>query len=223
MSTSPIRKQHQERDAPADEREDDLLADYFERSASAVRNVFGRFEGDVARPLISYLLVSFRERPITSTFVATYVALSALPVLSFLGFSIFIFATFTFLALGVAILCASSVVGFVGFWLFCILLVFLLVAFILTLSVLITFILVRFLLHARQDGPRAALSELADDARTQYALARGRPPGLGPEHDDTSVKEEPESEADSVVVVVPQTQDSGPEVGALEMPVDAPA
>ena len=118
-----------------------------------------------------------------------------------------------------------------GFWLLCTLLLFLLVASILTLGALGMLVLVRFLLRARQEGPRTALFELADDARAQYALARGRQPGPRPEHDDSVVKkEEPESEVDSVVVVgsaspeqSAQTQADGSGFGAPGAPVDEPA
>ena len=71
----------------------------------------------------------------------------------------------------------------------------------------------------------------ADDARAQYAIARGRQPGPGQDHDEGAVKKEgPESEADSVVVVgsaspeqAAQTQADGSGFGAPGAPVDAPA
>ncbi|RDX44543.1 hypothetical protein OH76DRAFT_1408958 [Lentinus brumalis] len=238
-STSPSRQQHpkQHRDDMYADEGDDLLADYFEKSALAVRHMFARFERNVARPLIHYLLISFRERPATSTFVATFVVLSALPVLSFIGFSIFVFAAFAFVALAAAFLSASSVVSVVALLLACILVLILVVASALTIGALSTFVVVRFFLRARQDGPHIALSELADGARTQYALARGRQPGPrpGPESNSESQsvkKEDPDSESDSVVVVrsgsgegQKETQNLGPGFGTFGpgVPMDAPA
>ena len=72
---------------PGYDEDDDVLADYFEKSASAVRRsferqvhhcltvistsyltirIYDRFEQDVARPVFSYLLKSFHRRPIRS-------------------------------------------------------------------------------------------------------------------------------------------------------------
>ncbi|KAI0718541.1 hypothetical protein C8T65DRAFT_638332 [Cerioporus squamosus] len=190
----------------------ELLADYFEKSAFAVRNIFARFERKVARPLIQYLLVSFRERPVASTFVATYVVLSALPVLSFIGFSVFVFTAFAFLALALAIVCASSVVGFVGFWLACILFLFLFVA---GPSPSVPL----------RHGPRTALSELAELARRRQLGADNQGTSTSSSDAVDVKKEDPDSEVDSVVVVRPgeaqkETQILEPTPG---VPVDAPA
>ncbi|KAI0705530.1 hypothetical protein C8Q76DRAFT_751309 [Earliella scabrosa] len=212
----------------AQDEDEDLLADYFEKSASAVRDSFGRFEQDVARPAIDYVLVSFRKRPIRSTFIAFYLALSALPVLSFVGFSMFIFATFIFLGLATAIFSASCAVGFFGFWLACTLIFFLFLSFNLTVSSLATYLLIRFVLRARQEGSRAALTALADDARAQFR-GRGRKPrasGLQGQDDGPGVKRE-ESDPDSVVIVESastsgaQRAEFGEKVPGV--PVDAPA
>ncbi|KAI0694239.1 hypothetical protein C8T65DRAFT_699027 [Cerioporus squamosus] len=170
--------------------DNDLLAGDFEESAFAVGGVLlipkRGFERNVARPLMKYLLVPYRETcslvlmlELPQTFVATYVVLSALPVLSFIRLSMFVLTAFTFFTLALAI---------VSFWLVCIL--FLFVA-----SALVMCILVRFLLRAHQDGPRSALSKLAE-------VARGRQLGTDSQGCSDAVdlkKEDPESEADSVV------------------------
>ncbi|KAI0753255.1 hypothetical protein C8Q80DRAFT_1151203 [Daedaleopsis nitida] len=156
-----------------EEDEDDVLADYFEKSATAVRATFGRFEQDVARPVIDYLLSSYRTRPVVSTFAAIYITLSLLPILSFIGFSLFVFATFIFLGLATAVFSASCAVGFFGFWLVCMLIFFVFVSFNLTASALATYVLIRFVARARQDGSRAALSALLEDTREKMPF-RGR-------------------------------------------------
>ncbi|KAH9937794.1 uncharacterized protein BXZ73DRAFT_100009 [Epithele typhae] len=155
--------------------EEDVLADYFEKSALAVRNSFERFEQGCARPVFNYILATFRRRPVRSTFAAVYIALSVLPVLSFIGFSVFVFATSIFVGVATAIVGAACAVGFFGFWLACLLGFFLFVSFNLTLTVITTYLFVRFVMRARDEGPRAALSNLAQETRAQFT--RGRKPG----------------------------------------------
>ncbi|KAI0767206.1 hypothetical protein C8Q74DRAFT_1278827 [Fomes fomentarius] len=217
-----------ENEVHAEEEDGDLLADYFEKSASAVRDSFGRFEQDVARPLVDYVLVSFRKRPIRSTFITFYLALSALPVLSFIGFSIFVFATFIFLGLATAIFGAAFAVGFFGFWLACTLIFFLFLSFNLTVSALATYLVVRFVLRARQDGARIALSALAQDARAQFVVRRGRRTlikGLQGEQEgalEEQVKTEREregSDQESLVLVGDPSSRYGEKVPGV--PVDA--
>ncbi|KAI1792365.1 hypothetical protein LXA43DRAFT_1006174 [Ganoderma leucocontextum] len=173
--------------------EDDVLADYFEKSASAVRHSFARFEQDMARPTFNYLLTRFRTRPIRSTFIAFYLTLGALPVLSFVGFSIFIFATSIFLALAAAIFFAFSTVSFFGFWLAATLIFFLFVSFNLTLATLTTYLFAQFALRARTYGTRVAVSSLYTDARAQLAFlrgpARGRKPATKPLHPSDDERE----------------------------------
>ncbi|PIL29233.1 hypothetical protein GSI_09282 [Ganoderma sinense ZZ0214-1] len=161
------------------EMEEDVLADYFEKSASAVRHTFARFEQDIARPAFNYLLTSFRTRPIRSTFIAFYLILSTLPVVSFIGFSIFIFATSVFLALATAVFFATSTIGFFGFWLAATLVLFLFVSLNLTLATLTTYLFAQLALRARTHGPRVAVSSLYADARAQLAFVGARARGRG--------------------------------------------
>ncbi|KAI0357845.1 hypothetical protein OH77DRAFT_1398155 [Trametes cingulata] len=152
-----------------EETQEDLLSAYFEKSATAVRTSFGRFERELARPTVRYVLVSFKEHPIRSTFLATYATLSALPLLSFIGFSIFVFSSFVFFALCTAILAALFVVLFFGFWLACILLFLLILSIPITASTLSTYLALRFVLLARQEGSaRTALSQWAQETKGQF-------------------------------------------------------
>ena len=54
----------------------------------------------------------------------------------------------------------------------CTLIFFFFVSFNLTLSALATYLLARFILRARQDGARAALSGLAQETRDQFTRGR---------------------------------------------------
>ena len=124
--------------------------------------------------------------------------------------------------------CAHAASHPTGFWLACTLIFFLFLSFNLTVSSLATYLLVRFVVRARQEGSRAALTALADDARAQFR-GRGRKPrasGLQGQDDGPGVKREG-SDPDSVVIV-----DSASTSGAQRaefgekvpgVPVDAPA
>ncbi|KAI0672464.1 hypothetical protein C8Q78DRAFT_1077982 [Trametes maxima] len=175
--------------------QEDPLSAYFEKSATVVRHSFGRFERELARPTVHYVLESFKEHPMRSTFLATYAALSVLPILSFLGFSIFVFSFLVFFALSVAILASSAVVLFVGFWLTCTLIFLLLLAIPLTASTLSTYLLLRLAVIARRErSARAAMSQWAQETKGQfYGTA---PPGDDPEEE----KANGESEGETLVV-----------------------
>ncbi|KAI0822377.1 hypothetical protein BC628DRAFT_1364586 [Trametes gibbosa] len=167
---------------------EDLLSAYFEKSATAVRRSFSRFERDLARPTVRYLLAAFKHRPIRSTFLAIYAALSALPILSFIGLSVFIFSSFAFFALSIALLSAVAVVLFSGFWLGCALLFLFLLAIPLTAGALGTYLLLRFVFFARQEGSaRQALTQWAQEAKVQFVKR-------SPEHPA------PASQADTLVI-----------------------
>ncbi|KAL1939448.1 hypothetical protein VTO73DRAFT_10004 [Trametes versicolor] len=154
------------------EREDaqeDLLSVYFEKSATAVRHSFGRFEKDLARPTVRYVLTSFQQHPIRSTYLTTYAALSALPLLSFIAISIFVCSTLVFLALCAALLAGSAVVLFCGLWLGCTLAFLGLLAIPLTAGTLLTYLFLRFAFIVRQEGsPRTALSQWAQETKGQF-------------------------------------------------------
>ncbi|KAI0364525.1 hypothetical protein BV20DRAFT_974368 [Pilatotrama ljubarskyi] len=200
-----------------EETQEDLLSAYFEKSATAVRRSFGRFERELARPTVRYVLASFKEHPIRSTFLAAYAALSALPILSFIGFSIFIFSSFVFFALCTAILSALSVVLFFGFWLACILLFLLVLSVPITASTLSTYLALRFIFFARRQGSaRSALSRWARE--TKGHLYKRPPPDE--EYDDiedetpgSKEQQHPaDSEAETLVVgsIVLDTPTLGP-------------
>ncbi|KAI0643917.1 hypothetical protein C8Q79DRAFT_1012461 [Trametes meyenii] len=152
--------------------QEDPLAAYFEKSATAVRHSFGRFERELARPTVRYVLESFKEHPIRSTFLANYAVLSVLPILSFLGFSIFVFSSLVFFALSAAILASSAIVLFIGFWLTCTLIFLLLLSIPLTASTLSTYLLLRLVFIARRERfARATISQWAQETKGQFYKA----------------------------------------------------
>ncbi|OSC96488.1 hypothetical protein PYCCODRAFT_1400290 [Trametes coccinea BRFM310] len=152
-----------------EETQDDLLYVYFDKSASVVRHSVGRFEQGFVRPTTRYIVDSFAQHPIRSTFLATYATLSALPVLSFIGLSIFIFSTFIFFALSAAVLAALSVVLFLGFWFACTLCFILLLSIPIAAGVFIAYLLLRFAFLAKQEGSvRSALSPWAQETKSRF-------------------------------------------------------
>ncbi|CDO76541.1 hypothetical protein BN946_scf184395.g3 [Trametes cinnabarina] len=173
--------------------QDDVLSAYFDKSASVVRHSFGRFEQGLVRPTARYVVESFARYPLRSTFLATYATLSALPVLSFLGFSIFIFSSSIFFALSAAILTALSVVLFLGFWVACTLVLLLFLSIPIAVGVFITYLLLRFAFIARKEGSvRSALSPWAQE--TKGLVKRGKH-GEQPNGDAHA-----ESEAETLVI-----------------------
>ncbi|KAI9056286.1 hypothetical protein FKP32DRAFT_1599009 [Trametes sanguinea] len=153
--------------------QDDLLSAYFEKSATAVRHSFGRFEQGLLRPTVRYILESFEKHPLRSTFLATYATLSALPVLSFIGLSIFIFSSFIFFALSGAVLAAFCVVLFCGFWLTCIILFLFIISIPIATGVLLTFLLLRLAFVAKQEGAvRPALSRWMQETKSQFVTSQ---------------------------------------------------
>ncbi|KAI8989635.1 hypothetical protein BD414DRAFT_484757 [Trametes punicea] len=183
-----------------EETQEDLLSAYFEKSAAAVRHSFGRFERGLVRPTVRYVLESFQKYPIRSTFLATYATLSALPVLSFIGLSVFLFSSFIFFALCSAILAALSVVLFCGFWFACLLAFFLFLSIPITASILSTYILLRFAFIAKQESSvRSAVSQWAKETKGQFLK---RDPG---EKVDGDVQRESEGETLMVGSIVLDT------------------
>ncbi|KAG6380190.1 hypothetical protein JVT61DRAFT_8281 [Boletus reticuloceps] len=70
------------------------LSGYFQRSATTVRQI----ERDYARPVSRYASLKFKENPIKMTFLSIFAGLSALPLLSFIGLTVFTFSSLVFLA-----------------------------------------------------------------------------------------------------------------------------
>ncbi|KAH9886223.1 hypothetical protein C8Q73DRAFT_839962 [Cubamyces lactineus] len=199
-----------------EETQEDLLSAYFEKSATAVRHSFGRIEKELVRPAVRYIIDSFQLHPIRSTLLTIYAALSALPILSFVGFTVFVFSSFIFLALCIALLAALLVTLFSGFWLACILVFLLFLSIPITASVLSLYLFLRLAFISRQESSvRGALSRWAKETKGQFIKgeetveAADAEPRVDAEHHD-------ESEAETLVVGSIVLKASSPESIAKE-------
>ncbi|KAI0654145.1 hypothetical protein C8Q70DRAFT_1058705 [Cubamyces menziesii] len=181
----------------SEETQDDLLSAYFEKSATAVRHSFGRFEKELVRPTVRYIIDSFQLHPIRSTLLTIYAALSALPILSFIGFTVFVFSSFIFLALCTALLAALVVMLFSGFWLACILVFLLFLSVPITASVLSVYLVLRLALISRQEtSVRGAFVQWAKETKVRFIKGEE---ASGPEPNG-SAEPHDESEGETLVV-----------------------
>ncbi|OBZ66938.1 hypothetical protein A0H81_13265 [Grifola frondosa] len=151
----------------ADEADPDLLS-YFDKSAMVVHQSFQRFEQGYARPGMSLLVKSFQTRPVRSTFLAVFAILSLLPLLSFIGFSLFILASFVFFSLAGALLAASIVIMLSGVLLGCTLMILFFISIPLTAFALGAFIAFRLAVRVRSDGYRAGVGGWAQETKNQF-------------------------------------------------------
>jgi len=147
--------------------QDDLIS-YFDRSATVVQESLQRLEQRYARPGVGFLIKSFREHPIRSTFLSVFAFLSLLPTLSFVGFSVFVFAAFTFISLASALFSATVVVSLIGIILAAILAVLLSVSAFLTASWVGIYLAFRLVMLVREDGPRSGVSRWAQEFKMVF-------------------------------------------------------
>ncbi|KAF8842851.1 hypothetical protein BDN67DRAFT_965296 [Paxillus ammoniavirescens] len=75
------------------------LAGYFQRSVTIVRQYADLIEHKYARPALRHISWRFQMNPVTMTFLAIFCSLSALPLLSFIGLSVFAISSIASLAL----------------------------------------------------------------------------------------------------------------------------
>ncbi|KDQ50985.1 hypothetical protein JAAARDRAFT_73929 [Jaapia argillacea MUCL 33604] len=147
--------------------EDDLQG-YFDRYAGAVRHNFSRFESQLGRPAFEVFQQSFNERPVITTFLAIYAVLSVVPVLSFIGFSLFLTTTYTFLAFGGAFVVSVVSILFLGSILIPTLLLTLLFTALITSFLLSAFLAWRFWVLVRKEGPRG-VGEWGGETKRRFA------------------------------------------------------
>ncbi|KAF5384135.1 hypothetical protein D9615_003354 [Tricholomella constricta] len=93
-----------------DDDDDDDLYSYFNKSVSAVQAHADHFEQEYARPALRTSQAFFDDRPIAATFIVIFVFLSFLPVVFFLGLSLFAVASFTIIALTSTVIASATVV-----------------------------------------------------------------------------------------------------------------
>ncbi|KAI6000273.1 hypothetical protein EDC04DRAFT_2791607 [Pisolithus marmoratus] len=145
------------------------MTPYFEKCAELVQRY-----ADVqryARPALVLGIRNFRKKPITMTFVAILSSLAILPILSFVGISIFVIASIIFLAAASAIiacLVAESIIVSIGICTLCSLV---LVAVFSTVFFLSMYSVFRFILLVRSNG-RSGFSEWAMETRQHLLPTR---------------------------------------------------
>ncbi|KIM47885.1 hypothetical protein M413DRAFT_439566 [Hebeloma cylindrosporum] len=145
----------------------DELSTQFDRSISIVRDYTNRFEHDYARPVLNSSWAFFDKRPISAVFIAFFSLLSFVPIITFLGTSIFVIAAFTTVALsGAAIAAFVVILGFLA-----VLVSILAAAFFtsITLTVLVVsaYILVRFAILVRREGA-SGIADWASETKRQF-------------------------------------------------------
>ncbi|KAL0067436.1 hypothetical protein AAF712_005423 [Marasmius tenuissimus] len=83
--------------------EQDELASYFDRSVTSVQGYINRFESEYARPALKASKTHFDQFPVSSLFLLSFVALSLLPILIFLGVVLFSVGGLVSIAVGLVL------------------------------------------------------------------------------------------------------------------------
>ncbi|EMD37073.1 hypothetical protein CERSUDRAFT_114969 [Gelatoporia subvermispora B] len=143
------------------------LSTYFEKSATVVLQSAKSFEQVYARPWIDKLAASFQRRPIRSAFLSMLFALSILPILSFVGFSLFIFASCVFVGLTGAVVVSTVVILALSAPFVAILMMLFCISLFLTGSGLGAYLLFRLLVMVRDNGARAGVAGWAQETKTR--------------------------------------------------------
>ncbi|KAI0080430.1 hypothetical protein K474DRAFT_1769423 [Panus rudis PR-1116 ss-1] len=145
------------------QRED--LQSYFERSATLVFQSFGRLEKQYFRPVAQSLLVSFQTKPATSTFLVIFALLSFLPVLAFLGFSLFVLGSLLFLAISSALVTSFAVIAISSAFFAITLSILFVVSLFLTAFILGGLTAIRLALLLRENGASNGMSAWVNEVR----------------------------------------------------------
>ncbi|KIK93627.1 hypothetical protein PAXRUDRAFT_828787 [Paxillus rubicundulus Ve08.2h10] len=88
------------------------LASYFQRSVTTVRQYADLIEHNYARPALYHIAWRFQMNPITMTFLSIFCSLSALPLLSFIGLSVFAIssiASLAFISAAIALIIVEAI------------------------------------------------------------------------------------------------------------------
>ncbi|KAL9709280.1 hypothetical protein Ac2012v2_007634 [Leucoagaricus gongylophorus] len=147
---------------------------------SAVQHACTQFEYTYTRPTYHSMRDYFDQRPIISTFVTIFTLLSLIPIVFFVGTSLFVLITFILTALfvalsaslGIILFCCTfhcsplfptltQTVGFLALVLFGILLASLF----LTVAALMSYSFIRLALHIQREGPWNGVSEWQRETR----------------------------------------------------------
>jgi hypothetical protein len=175
-------------DVSSQEQQGDL-ASYFNKSVSAVQLYADHFEHDVVRPAFASSNLFFRERPITATFAATFSLLSFIPVLSFVGASIFATVAVVLVALlAVVLACGMALIAFLSLLLFALCVNFF-VALSFTSLVTLSYALLRLAMLVRERGSAGIshwIAEIQGFILHPGTVLRGDPQGKSLAHGSDS-------------------------------------
>lgn len=192
----------------------DQLHSYFEKSIAIVRGAVERVDYAYAKPALEYVLTSFQTRPITTTFLSVFLALSSGPIGLFTVFSLYASAACVTIALIAALFASSLVILAAAGVLACILLVLLFVALSATAGIVATFLTLRLLILVRVSGVRGGVSQWGQETKARIRKDQAAAPAVQnaaqfesfkPEHDedksyDASDEQSVVSESASTVV-----------------------
>ncbi|KAJ3515281.1 hypothetical protein NLJ89_g1853 [Agrocybe chaxingu] len=142
------------------------LATQFDKSISLVKAYTSRFERDFARPAIKTSGVFFERRPISAVFLGFFLSLSFLPVISFIGISVFTVVSFLTVAFGAALVSAFLVILGCFAVLASVLLAALFTSGFLTAGTVFTFLFARFAVSVRRSGV-SGISEWANETKSR--------------------------------------------------------
>ncbi|KAF8556625.1 hypothetical protein OG21DRAFT_1436821 [Imleria badia] len=150
---------------------EESLSSYFQRSATIVRQ-YADLQ-DYVQPFLRYASLKFKEKPITMTFISVFASLSALPVLSFVGLTIFTFSSIAFLALVSAAIAFISIEVVLVASLVFMLWSLLIVASFITTIVVFVYWTTRLGVLVTYEGP-SGVSDWAHETRQHFFYARRR-------------------------------------------------
>jgi len=190
------------------------LASYFDKSAAVVRSNFAWFERQFGKPALAYSLASFDAHPFTTTFLAIFSFLSFLPIISFLGLSLFVIASITFLAFALSFIIIALVEGVLVTILVVTLICLLIVALISTPLALSGYLTFRFVTHLRSDG-RAGASQWVTETRSHF-INSSKKAKAG----ETTEGSEISTGSGSVVMVDAKEEEESPQSEAVKVEGD---
>ncbi|KAK7683753.1 hypothetical protein QCA50_013129 [Cerrena zonata] len=130
------------------------LQSYFERSASTVIQLSDKAESEYVRPGVNALMRSFQKKPVHSTFLSTWGLLSLLPVIAFIGFSLFVLGSCLFFALAGALIVSAVAIAAFGSVLTMTLVILFFVSVFLTTTIIGSFLALHLISRIRDHGVR---------------------------------------------------------------------
>jgi len=130
----------------------DKLKYSLERGSTILRELGANANQSFIQPNFRKFLVALEEKPLRTTFITSFVALSLLPIVSFIGFSLFTFGLFTFVALCIATFASIVTICFFGIFFIAILALMFLISISLTAAITSAYLAFRLVTLMRLEG-----------------------------------------------------------------------